>query len=417
MRKLSLHFILYFFLLHCPVDAQVSYHLELDLVKSSRIGAENFAAIQRALYAVEGQYLKTRWTDEQTGSQKALGITYRLGKTILLDNIVDHFLVLTQHEVFGHGARYREFGYSSNSYHMNLFLPYGKGNGFASPGQQTFQRRGTFHESLVTASGGSEANTILSKTIRSKWLQRGRIHHRETLFYFFAAHDLGWYILRTKWCAQPDPRNDILVYLRTLNRLEGYPDEANYRLTIDDLARQTAINAFNPFLYLSLYAYVVSYLWNGEEDAPLPMFRVRDIGYLPSLRLGLTPFGSEVYFENFIVGVQRVANLYFRRGISTFHTFEGFGLHIDNLLPRRTVSFDTGLDIWRQPSLSLGGTTTRESRSGIGGAAFGRLAYTLKSLPPIVRIAVRAGYKTDGFLEGESLGRGFAGSIGLSFVE
>ena len=70
------------------------------------------------------RYLKPRWFEEDKKSRKAIGIFYRLSKTVLLDNVIDHLAILTQHEVFGHGSRYREFGYKNNSYSLSLFPPY-----------------------------------------------------------------------------------------------------------------------------------------------------------------------------------------------------------------------------------------------------------------------------------------------------
>ncbi len=265
--------------------------------------------------------------------------------------------------------------------------------------------------------GGSEANTQLSKSIRSKWLHRGSIKYREAVFYLFSANDLSWYIIRTKQRRLNSSNNDIIAYLRTLNSLEGYQRQEDSRLTLDDLTKQSLINALNPFQFISTYAFLVAYIWEGKGNQQVPMVRIRGIRYLPSFRLGLTPFGSEVYFVNFIVSSQRVINAYFRHGISTFHRSEGFGIDVDNLFSNQHISLDSSLGLWHQPSLLLGRTRTTNSRSGLGGTISGRLFYKIRRSHPSVSLAFRIGYKTAGFLEGEQIRKGYSAGIGISFVE
>ena len=91
--------------------AQVHHQLVWDRHFSSPVAAENLQTLHWGLYAVQDRVLKPRWDAEKTTSRKLLGLTYRLGKGILLDYPVDFMLALVQHEVFGHGARAREFGF------------------------------------------------------------------------------------------------------------------------------------------------------------------------------------------------------------------------------------------------------------------------------------------------------------------
>ena len=90
--------------------AQARYLVGMDGTLSASMGAENLIAIHRAVYALQDRALKPKLFDETTKARKSAGILYRLGKTALLDNVIDHLPALVQHEVFGHGARFREFG-------------------------------------------------------------------------------------------------------------------------------------------------------------------------------------------------------------------------------------------------------------------------------------------------------------------
>ncbi len=78
------------------------------------MGGHIIITLHRGIYAIENKFLKTRWFDENNFGKKAAGLTYRLAKTILVDNVLDHLSFLGQHEVFGHGAGYRELGFVDN---------------------------------------------------------------------------------------------------------------------------------------------------------------------------------------------------------------------------------------------------------------------------------------------------------------
>jgi hypothetical protein len=273
----------------------------------------------------------------------------------------------------------------------------------------------TTHERIAMTIGGSEANTALSKSLRYKWLQRGTINYRESVLYMFASNDLLYYILRTQSSQDNAGSNDILNYLVQINNLEGRPNGAE--LTLDALKKQTVIGVFRPFQYFSLYTYLVRYLWSGDEEWRFPMLHVWNIRYLPSMRLGLTPFGSELYLENLIVGGERVFNLYIRRGTPTFHAFWGFGLGTHNVVHTERASLDACVDAWHQPSLQLGGSTVTTGRSGLGGSVSATLFYYFTKKNTFPGVTAQIGYKTPGFLEAETLHGGFTVRMGVSFSE
>jgi hypothetical protein len=245
--------------------------------------------------------------------------------------------------------------------------------------------------------------------------QRGSINYRESILYLYTANDLSAYILRTKYDLRGKSGNDILNYLRVINTSEGYLLEDDYKLTLNDLARHAWINLLNPFQYFSLYAYFKTYLWAGDESWPIPMIKLWGIKYLPSFHLGLTPFGPEFYFENFMVKSDRIINLYFRYGDPTFHQFWGLGATIINLVKSRRFSINARLDIWDQPSFFLGGEQITETRGGLGGAIQGTFYYRISKDKSLLHLTAQVGYKTSGFLEGEQLADGPSFRVGISF--
>lgn len=396
-------------------SAQVQYPFLIENTYSVRLGAHNIITLHRGIYGLENRILKTSWFNENNFGKKVAGLTYRLAKTILVDNVLDHLSFLSQHEVFGHGARYREFGFVENEFTLNLPPPYGNGVGWAQTGHLEEDKMIAPHESLGMIFGGSESNTILSNILRDNWLQRGSINYRESILYLTTANDLSSYILGTKSGLWGEDGNEVLDYLRFLNAHEGYFLEENYKLTLDDLAARAWINLLNPFQYFSLYAYFKTYLWSGDESCQIPMIRLWGVKYLPSFHLGLAPFGPEFYFENFVVKSGRIFNVYFRYGDPFFHKFWGLGAHVINLVKGPRFSGNARLDMWDQPPLLLGGEQITETRGGMGGAIQGTIYYRISKDRSLLHLTAQVGYKTAGFLEGEQLAGGLILRVGISF--
>jgi hypothetical protein len=152
-----------------------------DKDASAISNAQNLLSIHKILYQFQNEHIQLKYWDERNFKGKSLGIGYRFAKTILLDYQIDYLAHLYQHEVFGHGYRFRAFGYTGNSYNINLIPPYGKGGGFARSGTLDAGREIGEHESIMISSGGMEASAILSRTLRKRWLIRGEINYRESL--------------------------------------------------------------------------------------------------------------------------------------------------------------------------------------------------------------------------------------------
>jgi len=157
------------------VFGQNHYDIIYDVNYSSVCGAENLLSLHKATSTFENKYLKASLWDEKKCFSKLEGITYRLAKTIFVDNVIDHLTILTQHEIFGHGSRYREFGFIDNSFHLSLVPPYGDGHGFAQTGQLKSPRISSKCENVSRVTGGDEANSVLSQHLIGKWLLRGAL--------------------------------------------------------------------------------------------------------------------------------------------------------------------------------------------------------------------------------------------------
>jgi hypothetical protein len=411
-KPLSLLFLL-IFLNSSAAIAQNSYTFMVDKTFSSPVGAENLLSIQGLSYNLENRFLRRTWFDESSWSGKALGISYRLGKTVLVDDVIDDFAILLQHEVYGHGARAREYGYGNIQYTFSPIFPYGEGSGTTGweypPG-----RSYSFDEDLSATIAGVEATSILSKRLQLRWLQRGSMNYRETILYSRGSMGLAGYLWFTKWGLKDSEGNDMRDYESAINEREGCPEPDQHKLTVDDMAKQSLIMGFDPFQYYSLYTLFKTYLFSGEESFEMPMIHLGETSYLPSFRLGLSPFGSEIYFDNYLVRADNVMDVYFRYGIPTFHQFWGLGFYAMNVLEAGPCTFDVGFDVWNQPALDI--SLTSSARSGLGGAMSFRVLVKLLETFASVGVVGEMKAKTSGYLPGEPLSDALVLRAGLSFT-
>ncbi|MBD3413089.1 MAG: hypothetical protein GF421_01490 [Candidatus Aminicenantes bacterium] len=146
------------------------------------------------------------------------------------------------------------------------------------------------------------------------------------------------------------------------------------------------------------------------------MIRIRGLKYLPSLRIGLTPYGTEFIQENYIKKGKRLHILSLRIGESTFHQFWGMGWECLNLLDRKNFCLDSRINFWNQPELILGNGEGFVRHHGWGGSAV--LTGHLKNIKSLgIGVLLELGYKTAGFLEGEPLQKGIVFRMGLTYWE
>ncbi len=96
--------------------------------------------------------------------------------------------MVVAHEIFGHGARFRELGEGELSYGFDAPIPYGSGDAFT-------RFNGAFPISpladLTASASGMEAQHSLADAIAERAVARGRLHYREGWLYFRIAHDHG----------------------------------------------------------------------------------------------------------------------------------------------------------------------------------------------------------------------------------
>ena len=400
-------FIFYLFICSNVLSGQDDFVFMHDLNLSSISYGQNLISAHKLVSSYEDKLLKPKFWKEDNFIGKTLGIGYRLAKTFYLDLQIDYFAHLTQHEVFGHGYRMRQYGFTNNTYELNLRRPFGKGGGLARFGSPDPNRITGFSEDISLFTGGVEANTVLAKTLVESFMRSGEINYRESLLYTLTSDDVTNYI---RYLSVPLGNDDIANYLRLVNFQFGFPSD-EYALTLSYLKKYSLINNFNTFQLLSFYAFVVEYLYKGNTTFKYPKIKFGKVGYLPSLRFGLSPFGSEFILDNYFISGDKFIEVNLRVGDGKLANSLGIGYAIQKPISVNTeISYS--LDVWHQPGLFLGGTELYETKGGYGGMIAGEIHHRFKSFP--MGIVAKVGYKTAGFKEGERLDNGLLIRVGMS---
>lgn len=400
-------YLLTFYLLSLSCLAQKSYSLLWDDYYSPMAAGESLLTANRVASDALWKVLPAKLTAETTRKQRNLGRIYRAAKFLFLEATLDHLTMLTQHEVFGHGARYRQLGFKENFYHMELLPPYGSGGGIANWGKlDPPERIITDQEWIMAYMGGSEANRVMANRLQRKWLASEQMHFRETWLWLESFQDMTIYIQGST----ARSNGDVTGYIRMVN--EFYGEEV---MTLSDLKWLAGINWLNPFQWMVFKHGFANYWWNGEETTNIWMIPIGNTKYLPILRTGMSPFGGELQFGNFIKYNDRVYNFTYRQGILAGASNWGLRVGATQLLKNDWVQVDGYLDIWRQPEVLIGRENALERfEEGLGGSAQIE-AFISSFFSDQLRFHTLILYKSAGYLEGEELDEAWRIAVGLNF--
>jgi hypothetical protein len=347
-----------------------------------------------------------RFGAETSRPALALGILYRAGKFIALDVPQDHMLMVVAHEVFGHGARFRELGSGRIGYGFDPPIPYGSGDAFT-------RFNGRFPLSplahLTASSSGIEAQHALGDAISERAVERGRLHYREAWLYFESRLTGMTYILTAT--PHSSEGHDVAGFLETFDEACIAPCSP---LTRRYVQRRALAALADPLLFYSLYGVTASYIGNGETSGPVPLIPIgRSMRVLPSLGYALTPYGAEWSVRSAIQSdakaqkrERRLTNVVLRFGNTGATTTWGVSARVADVTRIKLFRIGVNVDIWRQPDL-FADQTSDPLETGAGATAT-----VVMPLPPFLRspwsdrIHVTAGYKSQGYVPGEQLSGG-----------
>jgi hypothetical protein len=327
-------------LLPALLFAEADYRGVLDPHLSPYVGAEDLLTLHRTLDLTESYFQKA---PPRKAWAPAFG---RLLNLALIWNPINYMIMVTQHELFGHGYRIRDLGstYATvNGYKMGTPPPYGTGGGatyfMISSNMSTGQE-------MAIDTAGVEATAILANRLKFKWLEDGKIDGKKASLYINSQQDITEYVLNLDTLHEHldfENGNDMESYLFWLNLT--YP---GYSLTKKELKRNVLVNFLDPFTYYSIYAWL-RYVVCGKSFA-FPMIPIKGVRYLPSVRMGLTPFGPEYFLENYLLYSSNwPLYIYFKAGRFADNTYVGLGVEQEKVWQWDKTSLGFRADFWRQP--------------------------------------------------------------------
>ena len=422
--KTTLLFPFFFFFLFVIKNTNgQNYHLLLDKNFTSLTAAETLTSLNQAIYKMEERLIPTSIGNKNKSKwrQQFSNKVFRLTKAFFWDLAISGTIVEVQHEMFGFGYRYRQFGYTENSYHIQAPFPYKNGGGFTDRGLRQSGRTNGKHETIMMETAGYESTKILSNTINKKWILSDSIHYKEALLSIRAFNKSQRATLLLKNPSSTVLSIDIINYLNRVNSFYGANSSSIFNRSY--LRKRSLINFLNPFLGFAFLSAIESYGWEGKRYGKLHWLKIGKIKYLPSFRIGLAPFGDEVYFESFLKTASatnpqkmKAARIYIRRGNPIFEKHNGMGIETFNYFNHHNkLIVDFSIDGWNQPRINLGGEQIYDTQRGFGGLIKFNLQIRLWESPKPVYISTQLGLKSAGYLEGESLSKGMIFRVGWSY--
>jgi hypothetical protein len=387
-------------------QAAAPHAIVFDSYMTPSAGAQNLLTLQHLLAAAEDRWLPLKIGSERSRPGLALGILYRSGKFLALDLPQDHFLLVVGHEVFGHGARFRELGRGRLRYGFDAPIPYGSGDAFT-------RFRGSFPVSplanLNVSAAGIEAQHSLADAIAERAVARRQLHYREAWLYFESRMTAVSYILSAS--PRSSDGHDPSDFLKAFEEACTTPCAP---LTRKGMQRRSLLTLADPLLYYSMYGLAVSYIGNGRTTGPMPLVPVGGgVRVMPSVGYALAPYGGEwtlrtaVHHERRAQGRERrITGVSLRVGDTGASSTWGLSVRAADVLRVFGMPVSVTADAWRQPEL-LADKTSDAQRFGAG--AVGTLTVPL---PRPLRsrwsegLYIAAGYKAQGFVPGEQLSRG-----------
>ncbi|MFM8454246.1 MAG: hypothetical protein ACKOAD_04645 [Gammaproteobacteria bacterium] len=378
--------------------AKSSLKLSIDRDFSAFTGADLNHALYRSY-----MWLDDTWIPSSQGNTAYYAIGGRVLKT-LLESRLSYFLMIHQHEVFGHGARAREFNLPISNYSV----------GFNS-GSVSFSGAKYLalhpHERMQFNLGGVEANTVLGNRIRNEFLEQQSMDVRESLMYLHAWYDQTRYVMSTRYERNLfSSGHDIQAYVSELNNWHE-----KQVMTGSKLRKRSSIDILDPFLFFGTYN-IVKYLWNGEQGFQYPSLEFAGYSYLPTFRNQLTPYGTEIQFLNYLrTPNSNVIQAYFKYGKTGEKKSWGMGAEARELVSlekMEALKLGAKMDIWHQPRLlgAAQNTAGTKNKFGLSTSVLGSYNITND-----FDLNAELGFKTKGYVLAETLKASALMRVGFTF--
>lgn len=368
------------------------FNLTIDKYYSPYMGANLMMAGMRGYQAIDDTVASS------TEGNTSTCMTLIRGGKWLFEFTLSNFGMVLQHEIFGHGARAREFNLSDVGYRINIF------SGTTTYPTEQYDALNVNQKAALNA-GGVEATSILSQQIERSWMNDDSIDSRFATLFLVNSLDQSVYAFSTTSNAF-HPDNDAEQYIANVNAWQG-----TNALTSHKLKATTLWDWLDPMIYISGYG-LLKYIWEGQQTLNFSTLHVKGSRYMPTTRVLYAPWGPEFQLQNhFFTQSEKYIGVFLRYGkLGSVDSF-GADLFIDPIAEYDCFSLRNHLSIWYQPHL-LKNTTAATNSNKYGFAEFLGAYYKLN---PSVYAYGELGYKVSGYLQGVQLSRGVIWRVGFKF--
>jgi hypothetical protein len=363
-------------LLSGSATAGERYPLVYDWPCSADMGAQDIGSLVRGVnHAVDLGF------DHLSELPLIGGIPIRLGRFVLIDGPLSILAIWVQHEVFGHGARGREFGLDP-TFHIAVPPPYGfnvSGNRTSWSAEE--EARLPFEKRVILTTEGQESEVMLMRELVRQSLVSG------------------------KWRRALDTVLMIRV-MGDLSRITRDSDWTYYKSILNESGRNYFTPEWpaylrwglDPLLWWAVYDYFYLNIVLGEPAGPLPTIDIGSVSLFPRPSLRWAPWGEELGVAAFVLfpGAIAEGEILFGSqgdGMPSF-AFMGRVTFIELL---RRLDLGGQLGFWAQPNVT-GGLVEVDCTISLfdWGKVYGRL-----------------GYKSDGYAVGRQYNAGVFAQAGV----
>lgn len=316
----------------------------------------------------------------------------------LFEFTLSNFAMVVQHEVFGHGARAREFNLSDISYRLKLF------SGTTTYSTTEYNALNVNQKAALNT-GGVEASSILSQQIERGWMTNDIIDSRAATLFLVNSLDQSVYAFSTSGSAF-HPDNDAVQYINNVNAWQGTNALTSHKLKIS-----TLWDWLDPMIYMSGYE-LLKYIWEGQQTLNFSTLHVGNSRFMPTTRVLYAPWGPEFQLQNhFFTPAEKYIGVFLRYGKIGAATSYGADLFVNPIAEYECLSLRNQLSVWYQPHL-MKNTTAQTNTNKYGFAEFLGAYYKINSS---VYAYGELGYKVSGYLQGVQLSRGVIWRVGFKF--
>ena len=385
----------------------VDRHITVGAGATIAVGAGDLVA------TLEAQVVPVRLFEEQGAPKRMANIGYRVAKLLLFDLPQESWLMVANHEVFGHGGRVRERFDGYLQVHLDAPEPYGDGGGvtFYQPDDGV-----TLHELQAVSIGGMEANAVGASLLSTRAFVERRLPPRAALRYLLFELDGFEYIQNTSDSPEAAGHDvsDFLVRYNLAGELVGAEP-----LSASQVRKESWVSLANPMVASAIYA-IGRYLVTGEEDGRVFTLPIGPVEMMPGLRYRFTPFGTEWVVVTDVAYGQRTGQVSVRVGRAPLT--QPWGIHGRvSAFTVKSWAVELGTGVWRQPPLALDpasdfGLSLVGEPLEWGGEVRGRVERPLFRVwgnPVPVSLVIDAAVKSSGFVPGDPLEGGLVFRVGL----